>query len=352
MIIEPSLSLGGRIACGLLTVACATASYRLLEQPIRWNNWLSSKAIRSATLGLALTLTGALVALGADTFSKRWLSPTQRMIEGVSWEGPTASSRDCLLEATAAEPLTCTFGAVESSRTIVLLGDSHADQWSTPLVALAEQESWRVVTFLKASCPVADIPAYNFRLRRSWPECEEWRSRALAEIVRMRPDAVIVGQFSSSYVSDPSKSLNAGLVAKWEEGLRRSLGTLDDAGISIILLRDTPVPGRNIKHCLARADWRNYPISDCATPRSLALPAGVVEAERDVVASLRGAHFIDLSGEFCDSISCPAVRQETIVYRDSHHLTTAYARRLLKPLRDALLPIIDHRALRPPERKY
>ena len=34
MIIEPSLLLGGRIACGLLTVACATASYRLLEQPI------------------------------------------------------------------------------------------------------------------------------------------------------------------------------------------------------------------------------------------------------------------------------------------------------------------------------
>ena len=54
-------------------------------------------------------------------------------------------------------------------------------------------------------------------------------------------------------------------------------------------------------------------------------------------------HFVDLTSEFCDLISCPAIREGTIVYRDANHLTTAYARRLLKPLRDTILPIINAR---------
>jgi hypothetical protein len=341
-IIEPSLSLWGRIVCGLLTLACAAASYQLLEQPIRWNPWLSSKAIRSAVLGGVLTITGALWALGADIFAKRSLSPNQWMIETVSWEGPTASSRNCLLGGTDSEPLACTFGATTPLRTIILFGDSHADEWSTPLIALAEQEGWRVVTYLKASCSVADIPVYNMRLRRWWPECAEWRSRALAEIVQLRPDAVVIGEFSSGYIHGPFTGLgeNAVDLATWTDGLRRSLRTLDASGIPVVLLRDTPTPGRNMKLCLARADWRNRSISSCAVPRSFALPATIAEAERGVAALFASTHYVDLTSEFCDLISCPAIREGTIVYRDANHLTTAYAKRLIKPLQAALLPIV------------
>ena len=222
-------------------------------------SWLSSKAIRSAALGGALTITGALVAMGADIFAKRSLSPTQ-IIETVSREAPTASSHNCLLGATELEPVACTFGAAKPLRTIILFGDSHADEWSTPLVALAEQEGWRVVTYLKYSCPVADIPVCNMRLRRWWPECAEWRSRALAEIVRLRPDAVVIGELSSGYVHGPLTGLaeNAVDLATWTEGLRRSLRKLDASGIPVVLLRDTPTPGRNMKLCLARANWRNF----------------------------------------------------------------------------------------------
>jgi hypothetical protein len=44
---------------------------------------------------------------------------------------------------------------------------------------------------------------------------------------------------------------------------------------------------------------------------------------------------------FCDSTVCPPVRDGTIVYRDAHHITTAYAKQLLTPLKDIMLPIVD-----------
>jgi hypothetical protein len=210
-------------------------------------------------------------------------------------------------------------------------------------VALADQEGWRLVTYLKASCSVADISVYNIRLHRFSPECAKWRSQALAEIVRLQPDAVVIGEFSSGYIRGPITGLGEHAVdlATWSAGLQHSLRTLDAAGIRVILLRDTPTPGRDMRLCLARADWRNLPKSSCATLRSFALTATVTEAEKGVAAAFTATHFVDLSSEFCDSTVCPPVRDGTIVYRDAHHITTAYAKQLLTPLKDIMLPIVN-----------
>jgi peptidoglycan/LPS O-acetylase OafA/YrhL len=347
-IVDPHLSLWGRLACVALTLACAVASYRLLEQPVRWSSWLGSRAVRSMGLGAALTLTGASVAFGAATLAKRFAwSPIQIMIDVVTAQGPRASGsgRGCLTGFVESEPVACVFGTDAPVRTLVLFGDSHADQWSTPIVSLAEQEGWRVVTYLKSSCSVADIPVYNGRLRRFSPECAKWRAQALAEIGRLHPDAAVIGQFSSSYIRGPLTGLgeNAVDLATWSEGLRRSLGTLHAAGIPVIVLRDSPTPGRDMRNCLARADWRGLPPSSCATPRSFGLDASVTEAEQGVASSVPAIHFVDLSSEFCNSTTCPAFRGGTVVYRDANHLTTAYAEGLLEPLRSALVSIINAR---------
>src|SRR5258708_24030072 len=61
-IIDPFLSLSGRLACVALTLACPAASYHLLEQPIRSNRWLSLVALRSLGLRTTLTLAHAGMA--------------------------------------------------------------------------------------------------------------------------------------------------------------------------------------------------------------------------------------------------------------------------------------------------
>jgi peptidoglycan/LPS O-acetylase OafA/YrhL len=344
-IADPSLSAWGRLGCIALTLACAAASYHVLERPIRLNVWLAERAIRSLGMGLSFSMIGAIAA-GATGVLVDWLvasSLAQRTISNVTLRLPAAGSRGCLVEFTHSRPVTCFFGPDTAPKTIVLFGDSHADEWSTPLAFLAGDEGWRVVTYLKASCSVADIPVYNIRLHRLSPECASWRSQALAEIVKLRPVAVVIYEFSSYYIRGPITDLGARAVdlTTWAAGLERSLRTLTAAGIRVIVVRDNPTPGRNMRECLSYAAWHKLPESRCATPRLVALSDAVTVAEHKVANAIPGVRFVDFTSEFCDQTICPAVRGGLIVYRDGHHLTTSYAMGLAEPLRAALSPVIN-----------
>jgi len=327
-----------------LTLACAAASYQFLEHPIRFNVWLAERAIRSVGMGLSFSMIGAIAASATGVFVT-WSvasSLTQRTISDVTLRLPAAGSRGCLVEFTHTTPITCVFGSDTAPKTIVLFGDSHADEWSTPLAFLAGDEGWRVVTYLKASCSVADIPVYNIRLHRFSPECASWRSQALAEIVKLRPAAVVILEFSSYYVRGPRTELGERAVdlTTWSAGLERSLRMLTAAGIPVIIVRDNPTPGRNMRECLSYAAWHGLPETRCATPRLVALSDAVTVAEHNVANAIPGVQFVDFSSKFCDQTTCPAVRGGLIVYRDGHHLTTSYAMALAEPLRAALRPVV------------
>lgn len=232
---------------------------------------------------------------------------------------------------------------------MVLFGDSHADQWSTPLAQLAIEQGWRLVTLLKASCAVADIRDYNMRLRRDWPECAEWRTRSIEEIRRLQPDLVIVSQFSSAHIRGPwtAAGVYAVTYEEWAAGLRRSLERLRTAGVPVLVLRDSPSPRKNIGNCIARSRWRGISDENCNTLRANALDPRISPLESEVATSV-GARFADLSTELCDSNVCPGVKSGTLVYRDANHLTTAFAARQVPVLRAVLAePVVSH-AISPP----
>jgi hypothetical protein len=114
----------------------------------------------------------------------------------------------CVASLEQTKPRSCSLGASKPQKTIVLFGDSHADHWSTPLAKIAETNNWRLVTYLKSSCSVAAVPTWNVRLMRAYSECDAWRQTAMKEIASLKPDAVIVSQFSYSYVEN---DVNGGL---------------------------------------------------------------------------------------------------------------------------------------------
>jgi hypothetical protein len=247
-----------------------------------------------------------------------------------------------LIGFTDVAPVKCIFGASDAAKTVVLFGDSHADQWSTPLASLASARGWRLVTVLKASCAVSDIPSYSPRLRRDWPECAEWRARAIEEIRQLQPTMVIVSQYSSGYVRGPwsARGKHAVTHDAWEAGLRRTLSRLRETNASILLLRDSPSPGRNVGTCIARSRWRGLSESNCDTPRIDALDPAISPLERAVATSM-GARFGDLSAQFCDDTTCPSMRSGILVYRDANHMTTAFAARQAANLEPMLEPMLE-----------
>lgn len=328
------------VICSLLTLICAAASFRLLEHPVRASAWLAARPIRSVGLGATLTVVGSVIALTSAQAARDFSAhPSQAELIRSIEAHPLASGsgRNCLIHFTEVEPVKCTFGANNPSWTVVLFGDSHADQWSTPLAQLATEQGWRLVTLLKASCSVADIRAYNNLLRRDWPECTQWRDRAMEEIRRLQPDLVIVSQFSSGYIQGPwtDRGNHAVTYEEWADGLRRSLQHLRTANIPVLLLRDTPSPGKNVGTCVARSRWRGTSEADCNTPRWNALDPKISPLE-DAVAASANTRFGDLSGEFCDNNVCPGVQSGVLVYRDANRITTEFAARQVSALRALL----------------
>jgi peptidoglycan/LPS O-acetylase OafA/YrhL len=340
----PSISAWGRLTCVALTLVCATASYQLLEAPIRSNRWLTMQARRSLVMGICLTLVGAIAAIGMAIFAKHSArSPVQEAIASAAKQNSVATAQGCLLGFSDVRPNPCAFGAASSSKKIVLFGDSHADQWSTPLSSIAKAEGWHLITYLKASCPVADVAVYNLRLRLFGDICETWRSNVIAEIIRLRPAAVVIGEFSSGYVQGPLSFLgkNAISLKTWSAGLKGSLNALHAAGIPIVLLRDSPTPGRHIPNCLEQAEWRGVSRTSCDVPRLSSLDTALTSAEALDAQAVPGVRFVDLSSHFCDEAMCPAVIGGMVVYRDENHLTNGYAASLTKPLRAALLSVMN-----------
>jgi hypothetical protein len=349
-VLYPDLSLFDYVSCLVVTLLLAVVSYQCVEDPLRRNGWLCARSLRSVALGIGLSATAAMMAGCAWIAAKRFLAqPEQRAIVDGAHEAPITgrAGRKCMAKFTQADPVTCQFGAPASSgKTLVLFGDSHADQWSTPLASIASARGFGLVTYLKASCPVADVPIYNIRLRRELRECEEWRGRAIAEIIALRPAAIIISQASSGYIRGSIRTRlgeRAIEYGAWKAGLERTLQKLATSGAPVVLFRDTPTPNKNVKLCLSRAAWRGEHGDTCSFPLSKAVDDTVTATDREAVLGVPNGRFVDLTNEFCNGATCPAERDGVPTYRDTNHITTSFSRSLASVLERQLMPMLSSR---------
>lgn len=339
-ILVPELSTGGRLLCLLGTIALSCLSYRFVENPVRLNGWLSATSVRSLGLAALLTATGVTLALGAARLASLNIDAGQKLVidSAARFSSARQIDAECVQSLEQTKPYACSLGAARPQKTIVLFGDSHADHWSTPLKQIAEANNWRVVTFLKSSCSVAAVPTWNVRLMRGYWECDRWRKLAMKEIARLQPDTVIVSQFSYSYVENDVNGGPEHLVDRkdWAAGLKTSLTALRDAGADVVLLRDVPVHKSYLDRCVARSLWQGRSPEVCDTPRDEAIDERVSEIEKAAVAALSGVRYVDLTSLFCNDVTCPAVIDGRLTFRDRHHIATPYAATLAGSLQRAV----------------
>lgn len=327
----------------VMTVVLSSLSFAWLERPIRASYWLAQRSARSIAMGGALTLIATVAGVLSFTIAHYVTDAAQATIVASTSKYSLSSESGCLAGFTTQKPIRCVFGPSSYTKTIVLLGDSHADQWTTALTAIAEQKGWRLITYLRASCPVADIPVstvYSLRLRRLSPQCASWREQTIAMIKNQdSPDAILLAQFSSGNVKGPFTNLgpHAVSIETWERGLFRALKELEPLGAKLIVVRDNPTPYHPVGNCLARAEWRGLPFSTCSRSLSLTISDEVIEAEQRVVSSINNARMIDLTSSICTDLVCPAIRDGIVVYRDANHLTVDFTLLLMDRLAAELI---------------
>jgi peptidoglycan/LPS O-acetylase OafA/YrhL len=240
----------------------------------------------------------------------------------------TPDSGKCHLDFLDTDQGPCVFGDTKASRTVVLFGDSHVNQWFGGFDAAAKKRHWRLINWTKAACSVANMTVYAPDLKRDYTECDTWRKDRIAAINAMHPDLVIAGQ------SDAVQSLTDDRI--WANSTVDTLRQLAHPGTRVTMLQDNPYSPSDPVGCLAKhmtdvrpCDYKRADGYGYARP-------GRGTMVRDA-ARAAGFDVVDTGAWVCGVDSCPAIVGTMPVYRDKGHVTDTYAS-WLAPIVGSLLP--------------
>ena len=327
------------------SLVVAAASYRLVENPIRRSVVLTRRVWASLASGALLTIAGGSIALLAhQTAATEMMTPRQQAYSEARDDGPPTGK--CHATFGQVDLPDCVFGNIQSPRTIVLFGDSHAQHWFPAVERLAGEIDARFVSLTKSACPSVAVSVYLKSMKRMYHECDAWRAAMLSRIVAMRPAIVIVSNGGwYTEIAEEGRLIRIPPDA-WRRGLDGLIVPLNAARIPVFVIHDTPFPGMDIPGCLARAAWRRA-TGARACAFSLTRDHAISTAEDQSVAAQRDAFAMDFTGVICPRTSCETERDGYVLYRDDSHLTVRFSRSLGVPL---LRAVKDYAARRPTSR--
>ena len=275
------------------------------------------------------------------------------LVQQIKTSAATPPSSRCLVSYAQVRPVVCRFGDLRSKTSIVLMGDSHAFQWLAPMTAIAARRHAQLDLITKAACPVSDVTyvlttansAPSSMIGKPYRACTLWRNAAFKEIKALRPKSVVI---SSQIRPEPTTPTSL------SEGLTKSISILTNAIPShsskhVVYIEDIPdewygSSSATSAQCLARSNlsvfysaanvnsgFKQSP-NACFRTFSYSQNYPTIRASMNAAAVASGATVIDPAPWVCDTTSangvCPPVIGGTLVYRDSWHLTDAYAARL------------------------
>ena len=330
------------------SVVLAVLTTRFVEKPLRDWHWPKLRAWRTAVVIVACgallagpvaiwqtTLTAEESATAAQprelTPGAAALSPGNAAVPAPDARiipGPAALDNDwagiedpCVGANATGNPILegCRQAVPEGEVTkrIVVLGDSHSQQYLGALAPIAAERGWELVTLLMPACRFgAESETRN-------AECNAYNQASAAYVLEHRPDAV----FTVATLTHEEAPFETD-VPGYLDGVR----PFADAGIEIVGIRDNPRFTFNMPECVQR---NGADAHECSVPveESLADPSPL-EAYRGKV---EGLHLMDLSDFICARGICPGVVGNVYVYKDDNHLTRTYV--------ETMIPMFEQRLL-------
>ncbi|MDP2712691.1 MAG: SGNH hydrolase domain-containing protein [Solirubrobacteraceae bacterium] len=232
-------------------------------------------------------------------------------------------SRGCTPTDEEPSPI-CTFGVSASKARghVALIGDSHALHWRGPVGVVARAMGWRGYSISAPACPFsAAVQRLPVGLRE---DCVPWY-RAVRAWFADHPEVstVFVSQKARTpVVAPPGRSAQSVKIA----GFQRAWRALPRTVKQIVVIRDVPVPARDMFECIERvvAAGTERPGVACATQRSQALRWDAAVSAANGLRSKRYRH-VDMSNYFCSPRRCFPVIGGVQVHSDTlGHVTSSY----------------------------
>lgn len=196
----------------------------------------------------------------------------------------------------------CDYGPADASVKIAITGDSHAAHLTPGLIEAAEQEGWRLSTFVGMSCDGGEGPG-----------CAG--GREMEEILSTEDFDVVLATGSRQSITPV-------------EHLREHWTMLRDAGANLVLVEDVPFHPLSAYDCIDQSNGTAGQAVLCATTRGEGIDKF---PDRNLaLAEDLGVPVVVLRDIFCDEAICTSVVGNVLVYQDSpsSHLTATMSRQL------------------------
>ena len=328
----PGIGLPGKLGTALASLAVSAVTFRLIEQPVRDGPYLRTRPALSLCAAAAVTVLILTSSWAVSALSRHdaGIDQAYQRISAASIDSGDLP-RECWSDGNAFDVRICEFGPSDASQTLALFGDSHAMQWFSAFRAVATEEGWRLVTFLRPRCAARDInpPGASVGVEH----CRQWRAQAIEKIIAARPSLIVMASYSAPTMDGqriPTSDVGS--------ATRRTLERLSRAAAPIVILRDSPMPPFHVPICLGK----RYPDSSgCDFDAVAALNPEVYAAERAAAEGMANVRFVDMDDIICPGAVCPTIIGGLIIYRDQDHMTAAFARSLAPELRLRLTSILE-----------
>ena len=358
------LSVPARLAVVAFAVVPAWLSLRFVENPVRFSTRLGRSDKATLGVGAGLTAMGVVTGLllaaavpsmpagaagpGAASLVTRngHVTPPETVADEAFAPSPDVATDDlslpyddgCDVRMEETDLKLCAYGDPEGSRTVVMAGDSKVLQWFTPVEAIARENGWRLVLATKSACgfagairPGADGAPYT--------ACGEYNEALLAELLRLRPDAVITSQVHDTAFDAAGELTRDAMV----DGLSSYWSQLEEAGTDVIALLDNPpphdVPGSDTEVYMCVAEHPTE-LDRCVFERTGTAETTWAAAQVAAAERVRGVDVVDINDLLCTTEVCPPVIGGVLVYRQGSHITDTYAGSVAPVLASRLVPLV------------
>jgi len=312
-----------------LALGLATISTRWVENPIRFQR---VRFFRGTTTSLLAGAAATLLVLAVATAEWRTAHEYyQDTIATRSWK--------CAERASLSTTGPCLLSNGKKSL-VFLVGDSHADHWSPAVAKWANRVGAKAIERAFPGCPsiLVAYPSGTPMPPSFAPssKCAAFGKRSIDEIrsgaERAAHTSVIISAHWNSRVSASSS-----LYEIVGPGLDQVLDSLDSSHIRALIIGQTPEFAYSIPSCVARRGG-----DFCRVPRNSfdAQKSPVDSMLKSVVARHTNARFWDPVNVFCGVAWCSPSDGDTLLFRDTDHLSRQGAlagSRLLEPYLDWLL---------------
>lgn len=337
----------------------AWLSYRVVEYPIHHARGLVKRPGRAFVVGIAATAigvasAGALAAArpeyrvdpnapGATVLGEApTTDPDGQPVDSVDSitpdplaardDNPEIYADECHQTQTESDLLSCVYGDEAADKVIALVGDSHAAQWQPALDQIAERGGWQLEVNTKSACGffAVDVAA-PADAEGAYESCRDWNRSLLDHLTGDdRPDIVITsGSNAYDVYSDGEVLTGEENTEAFAAGLKESWQAVVDAGVPIVVIRDTPRLELDMPECVS---VNTDTLTECLSDRDEALERSG-EAQSLAIDDLGGVEgvdgltWVDHTDWICPTVCMPVIGN-VMVWRDPHHMTATYVRTL------------------------